>query len=125
MIAQSPNICVISLMYGVSPQPAHAPENSNSGSSNCASFTCVSEIWSRSMSGIDRKYFQYSLYFLRSGGCGSMLIARCLASLLLLAGQTATHSPHPVQSSGATCSVYLSAENSFHFGAAVWNPSGA
>ena len=32
--ARSPNNCVRSLMYGVSPQPAQAPENSNSGSSN-------------------------------------------------------------------------------------------
>ena len=54
-----------------------------------------------------------------------MLMARCLASLLLLAGQTATHSPHPVQSSGATCSVYFRSENSRHLGTAVWKPSGA
>ncbi len=32
-------------------------------------------------------------------------MARCLASLLLLAGQTSTQSPQPVQSSGATCKV--------------------
>ena len=36
MIARSPNNWLISFKYGVSPQPAHAPENSNSGSSNCA-----------------------------------------------------------------------------------------
>src|SRR5215831_10663629 len=120
MIARSPNICVISLMYGVSPQPAHAPENSNRGSSNCESFTCVCEVLSRSTSGIDRKYFQYALYFSRIGGCGSMLMARCLASLLLLAGQTATHNPHPVQSSGETCSVYFNSLNSRHLGVVLW-----
>src|SRR5271165_6128337 len=54
-----------------------------------------------------------------------MLMARCLASLLLLAGQTATQSPQPVQSSGATCSVYFRSVNSRHLGAAVWKPSGA
>jgi hypothetical protein len=36
---------------------------------------------------------------------GSMLMARCRTSLLLLAGQTSTQSPQPVQSSGETCSV--------------------
>ena len=34
-----------------------------------------------------------------------MLMALCLASLLLFTGQISTHSVHPVQSSGATCSV--------------------
>ena len=53
-----------------------------------------------------------------------MLMARCLASLLLLAGQTATHRPQPVQSSGETWSVYFSSENSRHLGTAVWKPSG-
>src|SRR3974390_1174751 len=125
MMARSPNIFVIRMIYGVSPQPAQAPENSNSGSSNCASFTCVCEIFSCSSEGIPRKYFQYSLYFSRNGGWASMLMARCLASLLLLAGHTATHSPQPVQSSGATCSVYFRSVNSFHFGGAVWKPSGA
>ena len=43
-----------------------------------------------------------------------MLMALCLASLLLLAGQTATHSAQPVQSSGATCSVYFKSLNSRH-----------
>jgi len=31
---RSPNNCVINLAYGVSPQPAQAPENSNNGCSN-------------------------------------------------------------------------------------------
>ena len=31
MYILSPNSCVISFAYGVSPQPAHAPENSSSG----------------------------------------------------------------------------------------------
>lgn len=30
-IIRSPNNCVINLMYGVSPHPPHAPENSNNG----------------------------------------------------------------------------------------------
>ena len=34
IIIRSPNICVNNLIYGVSPQPEHAPENSKSGFSN-------------------------------------------------------------------------------------------
>ena len=37
MMARSPNSWLISLTYGVSPQPAQAPENSNSGWRNCDS----------------------------------------------------------------------------------------
>jgi len=36
---------------------------------------------------------------------GTMSIARWRTSLLLFAGHTSTQSPHPVQSSGETCSV--------------------
>src|SRR5512145_566870 len=36
-----------------------------------------------------------------------MLIALCLTTSLLRVGQTSTHAPHPVQSSGATCSEYI------------------
>ena len=39
MSARSPKSWVSSLRYGVSPQPAQAPENSNSGSRNCESLT--------------------------------------------------------------------------------------
>ena len=35
MSVRSPKSCVTSLTYGVSPQPAHAPEYSKSGSKNC------------------------------------------------------------------------------------------
>ena len=33
-IIRSPKSCVMALRYGVSPQPAHAPENSNNGCAN-------------------------------------------------------------------------------------------
>ena len=36
---RSPNSWVTSLIYGVSPQPAQAPENSNRGFSNWLPFT--------------------------------------------------------------------------------------
>ncbi len=54
-----------------------------------------------------------------------MLMALWLASLLLFAGQTSTHTPHPVQSSGATCSVYRSCSMPRHFALDHWNVAGA
>ena len=41
IIMRSPKSCVMSLAYGVSPQPAHAPENSKSGCSNCEPISVV------------------------------------------------------------------------------------
>ena len=41
MINLSPNICVNNLTYCASPQPAHAPENSNNGCLNCVDFISV------------------------------------------------------------------------------------
>src|SRR5262249_30762360 len=61
----------------------------------------------RSRSGIFRKNSQFSFSGVRSGGCGTMLMVfRCI-SFLFLTGQTSTHTPHPVQSSGATWMVYF------------------
>ena len=45
----------------------------------------------------------------RSGRCGAMSMALCRGLVLSLAGQTSTQSVQPVQSSGATWSVYLQA----------------
>src|SRR6266540_3825465 len=113
MMSRSPNNCVSTLMYGVSPQPAHAPENSKRG---CC--ICILRTWSvgtlrRSISGIERKKFQFSRSRSRSGNCGCMLMAFKRASDLLRAGQTSTQIPQPVQSSTATCRVYF---NPFHSG---------
>src|SRR5512140_3051200 len=55
---RSPKYCVISFTYGVSPQPAQAPENSNNGRSNWLSFTWVRLSTRRSVSGILRKNSQ-------------------------------------------------------------------
>ena len=52
--------------------------------------------------GIDWKKSQRSRSTSRCSATGSMLMALWLESVLLLAGQTSTHTPHPVQSSGAT-----------------------
>src|SRR5437763_885219 len=112
-------------MYGVSPQPEQAPENSNSGSSSCTSFTWFMESGVRSVSGILRKKSQLAASASRNGGCATMLMARCFTSLLLLAGQIWTHSEQPVQSSGATCSVYLRSFMSFQRAGTLLNVDGA
>src|SRR5436189_4857645 len=52
---RSPNSCVVSFRYGVSPQPAHAPENSNSGWRNCDPLTDPALTRARSASGSPRK----------------------------------------------------------------------
>ena len=46
---------------------------------------------------------------------GSMSIALCFGWVLSFAGQTSTHRLHPVQSSGATCTVYFQPGYSFPF----------
>ena len=94
------------LDVGVSPHPEQAPENSKSGCRSCMSFTCRARACCDRPRAVFRKYSQLSRSASRSGGCGTMLMALCLTSLLLLTGQTSTQSAQPVQSSGATCSVY-------------------
>ena len=54
-----------------------------------------------------------------------MLMALCLASLLLFTGQISTQMRQPVQSSGATCSVYSSCSMPRHFGLALLKVAGA
>src|SRR5512137_2954578 len=54
-----------------------------------------------------------------------MLMALSRVSVLFLAGQTWTHKVQPVQSSGATCKVYLRSENSFQRAAVLLNVAGA
>src|SRR5438270_3036584 len=112
-------------MYGVSPQPEQAPENSKSGSRSCESFTRLRLSASRSVSGIFRKKSQFSFSASRSTGCGAILMALCFTSVLLLAGQTSTQSWQPVQSSGATCSVYFISLKSFQRAAVDLNVDGA
>src|SRR3990172_7381755 len=109
---RSPKSCVSSLMYGFSPHPAHAPENSNSGSRNCDSLTSRFS-FARSNSGRRLKKAQFSFSDSRRGGCGCMSTALCLGLLLSFAGQTMTHRLHPVQSSGATWSRYFRPLNSW------------
>ena len=99
---RSPKSWVTRRMYGVSPQPAQAPENSNSGSSWAAPLTVSRGSALRSSGGIARKASHFSRSMSRRSRYGTMLMALCPTSVLLLAGQTSTQTPHPVQSSGAT-----------------------
>src|SRR5512140_2514021 len=99
-MARSPKSWLTSLTYGVSPQPEHAPENSNNGSSNCASLTRWVERRVRSASGSLSKNAQLAFSCSRIGTCGAMLTALSLTSVLFLTGQTSTQSAQPVQSSG-------------------------
>ena len=55
IIALSPKSCERSLRYGVSPQPAQAPENSKSGRRSCTSLTVEVLSWFLSVSGMSRK----------------------------------------------------------------------
>ena len=79
----------------------------------------------RSVSGIFRKKSQLAASDSRSGGWATMLMARCLTSLLLLAGQTWTQRVQPVQSSGATCRVYLRSFMSFQRAGTALKVAGA
>jgi len=92
-------------MYGVSPQPEQAPENSNSGSSTWEPLTVSWATAVRSSGGMARKWLHRSRSTSRWASTGSRLMALCFTSVLDRAGQTSTQTPHPVQSSGATCTV--------------------
>src|SRR5215212_9047842 len=102
---RSPNNCETSFTYGVSPQPAHAPLNSNNGRSNCEFLMVDGLINLRSRSGISIKKSQFLASVSRRAGCGTMLMALRPTCLLSFTGQTSTHNVQPVQSSGATCTV--------------------
>src|ERR1700693_5179725 len=91
--ARSPNNCDSSFRYGVSPQPAQAPENSNSGCKSCESLTELRLSRLGSTSGSPRKNSQLCACASRRGAWGTMLMALWLVSLLLLAGHASTHNP--------------------------------
>src|SRR5215208_4582966 len=103
--ARSPNSCETSFTYGVSPQPAHAPLNSNNGRSNCEFLIVDGLISLRSRSGISIKKSQFLASASRKGGCAAMLMAFRPTWVLSFTGQTSTHNVQPVQSSGATWTV--------------------
>src|SRR5947209_1818124 len=124
-IMRSPKSCVASLIYGVSPQPEHAPENSNNGSASCEFLMAPMLSCEVSTSGNVRKNSQLAFSRSRMGGCETILIALCPTCRLSLTGHASTHKLHPVQSSGETCSVYFMPGNSLKCASVDGNDSGA
>ena len=100
---RSPIIWVTSLMYGVSPQPAQAPENSNSGRLNWLPLMVPTLIRLSSTSGRARKVFQFFEVSVFSSS-EFMAMARARISVFLPSapflrpGQTVTHRVQPQQS---------------------------
>ena len=101
MYILSPNNCVTSFAYGVSPHPAHAPENSRSGCLNWLPFTVVS-LNLATTSGFTGISVPKSKYFCSPAFSSMLAIVRAFStspvSLFFLPGQTFTQDPHPVQS---------------------------
>src|ERR1022692_4650783 len=96
-IILSPYSCDNNFTYGVSPQPEQAPENSNSGCNNCVPFTVFLFTRARSISGSDKKKFQFLISISLIGICETMLIALWPGCALLSTGQYSTHKLQPVQ----------------------------
>ena len=92
-IILSPNSCVTSFTYGVSPQPAQAPENSNKGCLNWLPFTVAG------LSGLSTcSTVVLNLWLATSSTCSAGTMIRAFSLL----GQTLAQLPQPVQSSGLT-----------------------
>ena len=87
------------MTYGVSPQPAQAPENSNSGSKNWVPRTVPKSTRVRSLTGRVWKNAMFSRSAATSGSRGARSIALRTGAPGATAGQASTHSPQPVQSS--------------------------
>src|SRR6478609_7911022 len=103
-INRSPNSCESSLRYGVSPHPAQAPENSNSGSRNWVPRTVPKSTLDRSVVGSDSKNAMLSRSVTSRGSAGPRLIALVTPAPGMTTGHASTHNPQPVQSSTYTCS---------------------
>ena len=79
----------------------------------------------RSTSGSARKYSQLAASVSRKAGWGAMLSALRPTWDLSLTGQVSTHRVQPVQSSGATCTVYFIPGNSLNLESMDLNVAGA
>src|ERR1700682_5851982 len=103
IISRSPNSGESSLRYGVSPQPAQAPENSKSGSRNWVPRTVPKSTRDRSLVGRDSKKSMFFRSETTRGSAGPRLIALVTVRPGMTTGQTSTHKPQPGQSSTYTC----------------------
>src|SRR6186997_2543578 len=124
-ISRSPNSWESSLMYGVSPHPAHAPENSKSGSRNWVPRTVPKSTLERSLTVKDSKKLMFSRSETIRGSAGPRLIALVTFKPGMTTGQASTHKPHPVQSSTYTCNEYLAFGRPTASNGAESNVSGA
>src|ERR1043166_10321647 len=102
MTERSPNSCETNLTYGVSPQPAQAPLNSNNGRSNWECLIVDGLTNFRSISGMDMKKSQFLASCSRSGGCSAMLSALRPTLGFSFTGANSTHSGQKGQSPRAT-----------------------
>ncbi len=93
---RSPNSWVSSLLYGVSPQPEHAPENSING---CWNWLPLTENLSTRSSRTGRVSKNSQLGTSAAVWVASGFITRAL----ILAGQMSAQLSHPMQSSVSTC----------------------
>src|SRR5690554_695771 len=93
IIILSPNSWVRSLIYGVSPQPGHAPWNSKRGVLNWLPFRVYLSI-TPSFSLMVTAYSEFSNSFSIRSSAGFMIRA------LVLAGHTSAQLPQPTQSIG-------------------------
>ena len=98
-MARSPKSLLSRLRYGVSPQPAQAPENSNSGIVYWTSLTMPRLSLARSMTGRLSKNWMFSRSWATIGSLAPRLMALRVGSFLFFLGQEATQTPQPVQSS--------------------------
>ncbi len=108
----------MSFTYGVSPQPAQAPENSKSGRMNWEPLIVFLLMSFGSTSGSERKKSKFAASWSRSGSWGAMLMAFLSVfspSTFLYAGQALTQTPQPVQSRDETWIVNFMPLNSLPF----------
>src|SRR3954469_9940477 len=104
--ARSPNNCDSSFRYGVSPQPAQAPEKVNSGSRNCTPRTLAKSTRLRSFTGS----VVAKSRFARASSISPSLSA-IASDFAGSVGQASTHREQPVQSSSENDSVNRTSGN--------------
>ena len=103
--SRSPNSWVSSRRYGVSPQPAQAPEYSNSGVRYCTPRTSDASRPAGLLSGRVAKNARLRALALEERRLGVHVDRADAGGLEAARRAASTHSSQPVQSSTATCSV--------------------
>jgi len=116
---------VSSFTYGVSPQPVHAPENSNNGSRYWTPRTFAKSTRLRRLTGIVSKNATFFFCSVRSSTGARLMALRWPPPPIGFTGHAETHSPQPVQSSAYTCRVYWAFGRPAALSGAVSNCSGA